>query len=118
VARTFQSTEQFSEFRAIEYVMLGGFYEQCRSLTACIFGLNRVAKREKAERRRALEVLDRLGLAHVAMEQMTHLPYGVQKQVDLARAMAAEPKLLLLDEPTSGTTSTERVATSSASIAS
>jgi ABC-type branched-subunit amino acid transport system ATPase component len=110
VARTFQSTEQFSEFRAIEYVMLGGFYQQCRSLTACIFGLNRVAKREKAERRRALEVLDRLGLAHVAMEQMTHLPYGVQKQVDLARAMAAEPQLLLLDEPTSGTTSTERVA--------
>jgi ABC-type branched-subunit amino acid transport system ATPase component len=110
VARTFQSTDQFKEFRAIDYVMLGGFYQQCRSLTACILGLSSVAKREKAESRRALEMLERLGLAHVATEHMAQLPYGVQKQVDLARAMAAEPRLLLLDEPTSGTTSTERAA--------
>ncbi len=108
VARTFQSTEQFREFRAVDYVMLGGFYQQCRSLAACIFGLNRVARRERAERLRALAILDRFGLAHIATEQMTRLPYGVQKQVDLARAMAASPRLLLLDEPTSGTTSTER----------
>jgi branched-chain amino acid transport system ATP-binding protein len=108
VARTFQSTEQFREFRAVDYVMLGGFYQQCRSLVACVFGLSRVARRERAERLRALAVLDRFGLAHVATEQMARLPYGIQKQVDLARAMAASPRLLLLDEPTSGTTSTER----------
>jgi branched-chain amino acid transport system ATP-binding protein len=55
-------------------------------------------------------MLEQLGLAHVATEQLSQLPYGVQKQIDLARAMAAEPRLLLLDEPTSGTTSSERTA--------
>jgi ABC-type branched-subunit amino acid transport system ATPase component len=110
VARTFQSTDQFREFRAIDYVMLGGFYQQYRSLAACILGFNIVAKRERAESRRALEMLERLGLGHVATEQLWQLPYGVQKQIDLARAMAAEPRLLLLDEPTSGTTSSERAA--------
>jgi branched-chain amino acid transport system ATP-binding protein len=114
VSRTFQSTEQFKEFKAVEYVMLGGFLHQCRSLTACIFGLAGVRRREKSELRRALEGLDRLGLGRVANEKMSELPYGVQKQVDLARALAAEPTLLLLDEPTSGTTSVERSAISDA----
>src|ERR1700689_5307404 len=93
VARTFQSTDQFKEFRAVEYVMLGGFYQQTRSLAACLFGLRGVARREKAEANRALEMLERLGLAHVATEEMARLPYGVQKQVDLARALDAKPKL-------------------------
>jgi branched-chain amino acid transport system ATP-binding protein len=110
VARTFQSTEQFKEFRAIDYVMLGGFFQQCRSVFACIFGLAKVAKREKEEARRAFAALDRFGLGDVAHARLAELPYGMQKQVDLARAIAAEPRLLLLDEPTSGTTSIERAA--------
>jgi branched-chain amino acid transport system ATP-binding protein len=110
VARTFQSTDQFKEVRAIDYVMLGGFFQQCRSITACVFGLAKVRKREKSEYRRALEGLDKLGLGRIANERLSELPYGVQKQVDLARAIASEPRLLLLDEPTSGTTSSERAA--------
>ena len=110
VARTFQSTEQFKEFKAIDYVMLGGFLQQCRSVIACVFGLAKVAKREKSESRRALEALDRFGLTQAANARLAELPYGTQKQVDLARAIAAEPRLLLLDEPTSGTTLIERAA--------
>jgi ABC-type branched-subunit amino acid transport system ATPase component len=110
VARTFQSTEQFKEFRAIDYVMLGGFFQQCRSVFACIFGLAKVGKREKSEARRAFAALDRFGLGDAANTRLVELPYGMQKQVDLARAIAAEPRLLLLDEPTSGTTSIERAA--------
>lgn len=110
VARTFQSTEQFKEFRAIDYVMLGGFFQQCHSVFACVFGLAKVAKREKAEARRAFDALDRFGLGQIAYARLAELPYGMQKQVDLARAIAAEPRLLLLDEPTSGTTSIERSA--------
>jgi branched-chain amino acid transport system ATP-binding protein len=110
IGRTFQSTEQFSEVRAIDYVMLGGILGQYVSVVACTLGLRPVRRRERADRARALTMLERFGLHGVANERMFELPYGVQKQIDLARALLGEPRLLLLDEPTSGTTSVERAA--------
>jgi branched-chain amino acid transport system ATP-binding protein len=108
VARTFQSTEQFRDFRAVEYVMLGRHKQQASSLLACGLGLPWVRRSERAEERIARETLARFDLEHVASEHLHELPYGVQKLVDIARAVATHPKLMLLDEPTSGTTSTER----------
>jgi branched-chain amino acid transport system ATP-binding protein len=110
VGRTFQSTEQFSEVRAIDYVLLGGILGQYVSVVACTLGLRAVRRRERAEGVRALAMLERFGLHGIANERMFELPYGVQKQIDLARALLGEPRLLLLDEPTSGTTSAERSA--------
>jgi branched-chain amino acid transport system ATP-binding protein len=108
VARTFQSTEQMRDFRAVDYVMLGRQRHQVQSIFACGLGLPRVRRVEAEERTLALQTLDRLGLSGVAGERMRELPYGVQKLVDIARVVASEPRLMLLDEPTSGTTSGER----------
>jgi len=112
VARTFQSTEQVRDFRAVEYVMLGRLRNQVSSIFACGLNLPMVSRSERNERRIALETLDRFGLAQVAGERMSELPYGVQKLVDIARAIASRPRLMLLDEPTSGTTSDERTSIS------
>jgi len=110
VGRTFQSTEQFRDFRAADYVMLGRARRQSSSLFACGVGWPSVRRSERAELAVALAALERWGLRHVAREHMSELPYGMQKLVDIARVIAAEPRLMLLDEPTSGTTSSERAA--------
>jgi branched-chain amino acid transport system ATP-binding protein len=110
VARTFQSTEQVRDFRAADYVMLGRHRHQTSSIVACCLSLPGVRRSERDERALALETLDRFGLRHAAQERMSELPYGVQKLVDIARVVASEPGLMLLDEPTSGATSDERSA--------
>jgi ABC-type branched-subunit amino acid transport system ATPase component len=110
IGRTFQSMEQFKEFRVADYVMLGRLQHQVRSMVACVLNLGGVRRSERTERQVAVRTLDRLGLAHLARERMSQLPYGVQKQIDIARVIASEPTLMLLDEPTSGTTSSERQA--------
>jgi ABC-type branched-subunit amino acid transport system ATPase component len=108
VARTFQSTEQFRDFRAIEYVMLSRHQQQVQSLLACFVRAPAVGRSEASERELAFEALQKFGLEKMAETRMSELPYGMQKLVDIARAVAAGPRLLLLDEPTSGTTSVER----------
>jgi branched-chain amino acid transport system ATP-binding protein len=108
VARTFQLAEHFRTFRAVEFVMLGRLRWQVRSLVRCALMLPGVRRSEKAERLRATEMLSRFGLEHIAETNLKDLPYGVQKRVDIARALAAEPRLLLLDEPTSGVSPEER----------
>jgi len=108
VARTFQLAEHFRTFRAVEFVMLGRLRSQVRSLARCALMLPGVRRSEKAERARATEMLSRFDLDGIAETALKDLPYGVQKRVDIARALAAEPRLLLLDEPTSGVSSEER----------
>jgi branched-chain amino acid transport system ATP-binding protein len=108
IGRAFQSTDQFRDFRAVDYVMLGRMQHQNHSVFACAIGGPGVSRSERAEVRAALETLDRFGLSAAAGEHMSELSYGVQKLVDIARVVASEPRLMLLDEPTSGTTSEER----------
>jgi branched-chain amino acid transport system ATP-binding protein len=110
LSRTFQSTEHFQRFTVRDYVMLG------RSRLAPCSVLGSMAlwpwreRSERAERRAAMEVLEKMELDRFASEPLAGLPYGVQKQVDIARAVAAEPRIMLMDEPTSGVTTTEREA--------
>lgn len=108
IGRTFQSTEYFKDFRVLDYLMLGRAANQSRSMFGCALALRPVRRREEEERQRCFEVLTRLRLSRYAGEELRALPYGITKQVDMARGLAAEPQIMLLDEPTSGVTLHER----------
>lgn len=109
VGRTFQSTGQFSDFRVVDFLKLGRVRLSRNSVIASALGLPGVRRSERSETEQALRTLDHFGFSDSAYEYMRELPYGVQKIIDIARVLASEPRLVLLDEPTSGTTSSERI---------
>jgi branched-chain amino acid transport system ATP-binding protein len=107
LARTFQNTEIFKPLSVLDNVLVG---EHSR-LRAGVFGAllwsRGVAREERAARARALTLLERLGLADVAEVEAGSLPLGRQKRLELARALASQPRCLLLDEPAGGLNPTE-----------
>jgi branched-chain amino acid transport system ATP-binding protein len=109
IGRTFQAAEVFNDFRVIDYVSLGRLRHQRASLIATALRLPSIVTAERAETRRAREILARFGLEEVAGTALKELPYGVRKLVDLVRVLAGEPALMLLDEPTSGTATSDRL---------
>jgi branched-chain amino acid transport system ATP-binding protein len=102
VARTFQHLGLVGSLSVRENVMLGGHHACRAGFAASALRLPLVGGEERALRRRADEVLERLGLARLAGRPAAGLPYGTLKRIELARALGAAPKLLLLDEPASG----------------
>ena len=110
LSRTFQSTEHFQRFTVRDYVMLARGQQAPMGVLGSVLMWPWRERSEKEERRRAIGVLERMGLAQFAGEQLSGLPYGLQKQVDIARAVAAGPRIMLMDEPTSGVTTQEREA--------
>ena len=100
IRRTFQNLELFKDATVRENVILGGAFRYRAALIAELFSL--AQRKEDAAAERADELLRRLALSEHADTPVTALPYGVQKTVELARALASEPKLLLLDEPAAG----------------
>ena len=102
VARTFQHLGLFGSLTVRENVMLGGHHAFRTGFGAAALRLPLVGREERALRRRADEVLDRLGLTQLAARPAVGLPYGTLKRIELARALGAAPRLLLLDEPASG----------------
>ncbi|WP_238007000.1 ATP-binding cassette domain-containing protein [Dactylosporangium sp. AC04546] len=108
IGRTFQSMEQFEQFLVIDYLLISRTRELSRSSTLAALRWPPVIRRERAERHRAMETLEALGLETHAQHRLSEVPYGTQKLIDIARVLCSDATFVLLDEPTSGTTSSER----------
>jgi branched-chain amino acid transport system ATP-binding protein len=111
IARTFQNIELFKNLNTMENIMLGRHLFMKTGLFRGMFLWGRrsfAGREETAHRRKVEEIIDFLGLQAVRNKPVGGLPYGIQKQIELARALALEPSLLLLDEPCAGMNSEER----------
>ena len=102
IARTFQNVALFKGMSTLDNIMTGRTLKMRRGLLAHAFHFG-PAKREEIRHREAVErVIDFLEIAHIRKAPVGKLPYGLQKRVELGRALAMEPELLLLDEPMAG----------------
>jgi len=100
LVRTFQETVLFQEFTTFENALMGRYLHTKSSMISALFATQRAS--ERANEVKALEVLDFLGLAERKDELALNLPHGLQRALGIAVALAAEPSLLLLDEPFAG----------------
>lgn len=102
IARTFQNIELFEQATVLQNLLIGRHAHRSGNFLTDIFFLPSVRRHELEHRRKAEEVVEFLDLARYRDQRIANLPYGVRKVVELGRALCTEPKLLLLDEPSSG----------------
>jgi branched-chain amino acid transport system ATP-binding protein len=107
IARTFQNIRLFANLSALENVMVGRHVRTQANVFGAIFRGAKTRAEEAAIERRSLELLDYVGVAKRANTLAKHLAYGDQRRLEIARALATEPKLLALDEPAAGMNATE-----------
>jgi len=102
IARTFQNIELFRHMSVIDNLLLGRHHRFHSGPISGVFFYGRALREEINHRQKVEEVIDFLEIEKVRKKIVGTLPYGIQKRVELGRALAMEPKVLLLDEPTSG----------------
>ena len=110
IARTFQNIRLFSNLSALENVMIGRHVRTRAGVLGAILRDRGTLAEEAAIEKRALELLDHVGIAVRANDAAGSLPYGDQRRLEIARALATDPKLLALDEPAAGMNASETVA--------
>ena len=102
LGRTFQNLRLFSDMTVLDNVKVGLHSHIHAGFLASLIGVGKAQKAEEGARDEALQILERLNLRDKALEIAGNLPYGLQRRLELARALATHPKLLLLDEPAAG----------------
>ena len=107
IARTFQNIRLFANLSALENVMIGRHLRTLAGVFGAMLRTRATRAEEAAIERRALELLDYVGIRARANDRAGSLPYGDQRRLEIARALATEPKLLALDEPAAGMNPTE-----------
>ncbi len=110
IARTFQNIRLFPDMTALENVMVGRHVRTRATVLGAVLRTRSTRAEEAAIRARAQELLDYVGVARYADYQARTLAYGDQRRLEIARALATDPKLLALDEPAAGMNATEKVA--------
>ncbi|WP_243438425.1 ABC transporter ATP-binding protein [Fundidesulfovibrio soli] len=109
VARTFQNIRLWNDMTVLDNIRVSQHYRLGYSLADALLRTRRYADREAAIERTAMELLEFMGMKELANEFPPNLSYGIQRKVEIARALSTKPKLLLLDEPAAGLPSTDVV---------
>jgi branched-chain amino acid transport system ATP-binding protein len=110
IARTFQNIRLFGEMSALENVMVGRHVRTSQGVIGAVLRTRAAREEEAAIRRRAMELLDFVGIAQFADRTSRYLSYGDQRRLEIARALATDPQLVALDEPAAGMNATEKLA--------
>lgn len=108
IARTFQNIRLFGELSALENVIIARHLHTKSTLVTGVLGLPPAPQEESQSRQKALELLDMVGLGDRAEEKARNFAYGDQRRLEIARALALQPQILLLDEPAAGMNPNEK----------
>lgn len=109
LGRTFQNLCLWRHMTVLEHVMMARYSKLTYGLFGAFFGTPKCKQEEADSRARAMELLKLMSIDHLWDQTVVNLPYGAQRRVEMARALATEPKILFLDEPTVGMTPEELV---------